>query len=156
MILLLIPHSTNVSCSRIWSLLLIQHWYINLMTLVDLHSDAGQVLCTSCGEPCILRTANTEANRGRKFYKCRDPGCGFFKYVKFMDPLYCIMFSCNVHILYKLSYLYNRIRVSIYYWSRPVSSMSYQALFPFTWNLFGTQMGRRIGGCYAEGPPWAR
>ncbi|KAG2543263.1 hypothetical protein PVAP13_9NG735900 [Panicum virgatum] len=43
-------------------------------------SDAGQVLCTSCGEPCILRIANTDANRGRKFYKCQDPGCGFFKW----------------------------------------------------------------------------
>jgi hypothetical protein len=127
MTLLLIPHSTNASCSCIWSLLLIQHWYIKLMTLVDLHSDAGQVLCTSCGEPCISRTANTEANRGRKFYKCHDPGCGFFKYVKFMDPLYCIMLSCNVHILSvvakcKPSYLYTGIRVSIYYWSHPVSS----------------------------------
>ncbi|OEL29588.1 DNA topoisomerase 3-alpha [Dichanthelium oligosanthes] len=43
-------------------------------------SDAGQVLCTSCGEPCISRIANTDANRGRKFYKCQDPGCGFFKW----------------------------------------------------------------------------
>ncbi|KAG2543269.1 hypothetical protein PVAP13_9NG735900 [Panicum virgatum] len=41
---------------------------------------SGQVLCTSCGEPCILRIANTDANRGRKFYKCQDPGCGFFKW----------------------------------------------------------------------------
>ncbi|CAL4912722.1 unnamed protein product [Urochloa decumbens] len=48
-------------------------------------SDAGQVLCTSCGEPCINRIANTEANRGRKFYKCQDPGCGFFKWEDELD-----------------------------------------------------------------------
>lgn len=41
-------------------------------------SDAGQVLCTTCGEPCISRIANTEANRGRKFYKCQNASCGFF------------------------------------------------------------------------------
>ncbi|KAM0870274.1 hypothetical protein ACQ4PT_040115 [Festuca glaucescens] len=39
---------------------------------------SGQVLCTTCGEACISRTANTEANRGRKFYKCQNAGCGFF------------------------------------------------------------------------------
>uniref|UniRef100_A0A0D3FE72 DNA topoisomerase n=1 Tax=Oryza barthii TaxID=65489 RepID=A0A0D3FE72_9ORYZ len=38
----------------------------------------GQVQCTSCREPCVLRTANTEANRGRKFYKCQNLACGFF------------------------------------------------------------------------------
>ncbi|KAK8446730.1 hypothetical protein SEVIR_9G533800v4 [Setaria viridis] len=48
-------------------------------------SDAGQVLCTSCGELCISRIANTEANRGRKFYKCEDPGCGFFKWEDELD-----------------------------------------------------------------------
>ncbi|XP_052149294.1 DNA topoisomerase 3-alpha isoform X1 [Oryza glaberrima] len=39
---------------------------------------SGQVQCTSCREPCVLRTANTEANRGRKFYKCQNLACGFF------------------------------------------------------------------------------
>ncbi|KAL1536325.1 DNA topoisomerase 3-alpha [Salvia divinorum] len=34
--------------------------------------------CTSCGAPCNLRTANTPANRGRKFYACRAQGCNFF------------------------------------------------------------------------------
>jgi DNA topoisomerase-3 len=42
---------------------------------------SGQVQCTSCREPCVLRTANTEANRGRKFYKCQNLACGFFAYV---------------------------------------------------------------------------
>lgn len=48
-------------------------------------SDAGQVLCTTCGEACINRTANTEANRGRKFYKCQNPGCGFFVWEDELD-----------------------------------------------------------------------
>lgn len=48
-------------------------------------SDAGQVLCTSCGALCISRIANTEANRGRRFYKCQDPGCGFFKWEDEVD-----------------------------------------------------------------------
>ncbi|WVZ55592.1 hypothetical protein U9M48_006232 [Paspalum notatum var. saurae] len=39
----------------------------------------GQVLCGSCGEPCISLIANTEANRGRRFYKCHNVDCGFFK-----------------------------------------------------------------------------
>ncbi|GAA0138254.1 DNA metabolism protein [Lithospermum erythrorhizon] len=34
--------------------------------------------CDSCGAPCSLRTANTDANRGRKFYSCRSQGCNFF------------------------------------------------------------------------------
>ncbi|XP_008807898.2 DNA topoisomerase 3-alpha isoform X1 [Phoenix dactylifera] len=38
---------------------------------------SGQVLC-SCGAPCALRTANTETNRGRKFYTCQSQECGFF------------------------------------------------------------------------------
>ncbi|XP_072978539.1 DNA topoisomerase 3-alpha [Typha angustifolia] len=38
----------------------------------------GQILCDSCGAQCALRTANTETNRGRKFYKCQFQECGFF------------------------------------------------------------------------------
>ncbi|KAK8951975.1 hypothetical protein KSP39_PZI003183 [Platanthera zijinensis] len=40
---------------------------------------AGQILC-NCGEPCALRTANTESNRGRKFYSCQSRDCDFFKW----------------------------------------------------------------------------
>ncbi|ONL93988.1 DNA topoisomerase 3-alpha [Zea mays] len=58
-------------------------------------SDAGQVLCTSCGALCISRIANTEANRGRRFYKCQDPGCGFFKYVASFT--FSIL-HCRMHI----------------------------------------------------------
>lgn len=54
---------------------------------------SGQVLCTTRGEPCISRIANTEDNRGRKFYKCPDTSCGFFAYVIFWTPLlYNILF----------------------------------------------------------------
>ncbi|XP_074320919.1 DNA topoisomerase 3-alpha [Silene latifolia] len=37
----------------------------------------SSVACNSCGEPCVLRTANTANNRGRNFYSCR-PECRFF------------------------------------------------------------------------------
>ncbi|KAK9735532.1 hypothetical protein RND81_04G210800 [Saponaria officinalis] len=37
----------------------------------------SSVVCNSCGEPCVLRTANTANNRGRNFYSCR-PECRFF------------------------------------------------------------------------------
>ena len=64
----------------------------------ELHSVAGQVLCTSCGAACILLVANTEANRGRKFYKCQDPGCGFFKYVVSLTSsiLHCRAYSSGI------------------------------------------------------------
>ncbi|XP_020586433.1 DNA topoisomerase 3-alpha [Phalaenopsis equestris] len=38
---------------------------------------AGPILC-DCGEPSALRTANTENNRGRKFYVCQSRDCDFF------------------------------------------------------------------------------
>ncbi|KAL0691999.1 hypothetical protein Bca4012_059179 [Brassica carinata] len=41
-------------------------------------SDETTVSCTTCGTPCAIRTANTEANRGRKFYSCPSQGCNFF------------------------------------------------------------------------------
>ncbi|GAY48166.1 hypothetical protein CUMW_109720 [Citrus unshiu] len=34
--------------------------------------------CTTCGTPCVLRTANTANNRGRKFYSCSSQECNFF------------------------------------------------------------------------------
>ncbi|KAG8383914.1 hypothetical protein BUALT_Bualt04G0063600 [Buddleja alternifolia] len=38
----------------------------------------SSIPCTSCGASCNLRTANTAANRGRKFYSCQAQGCNFF------------------------------------------------------------------------------
>ncbi|KAK6150821.1 hypothetical protein DH2020_015753 [Rehmannia glutinosa] len=38
----------------------------------------SSIPCSSCGAPCNLRTANTLANRGRKFYSCQAQGCNFF------------------------------------------------------------------------------
>ncbi|KAF5178936.1 Dna topoisomerase 3-alpha, partial [Thalictrum thalictroides] len=42
------------------------------------HENGGEasIPCTTCGESCVLRTANTDNNRGRKFYSCQ--GCNFF------------------------------------------------------------------------------
>jgi len=42
---------------------------------------AGQIPCESCGASCPIRTANTDHNRGRKFYSCQNHDCGFFVYV---------------------------------------------------------------------------
>lgn len=39
-----------------------------------------EVLCESCQMPCPLRTANTENNRGRRFYTCQTRSCNFFKW----------------------------------------------------------------------------
>ncbi|TYI54322.1 hypothetical protein E1A91_D11G066700v1 [Gossypium mustelinum] len=44
------------------------------------HSENGDppVSCSTCGMPCVLRTANTANNRGRKFYSCPSQECNFF------------------------------------------------------------------------------
>ncbi|GMP25157.1 hypothetical protein CsSME_00002157 [Camellia sinensis var. sinensis] len=41
-------------------------------------SGESSIPCDTCGTPCILCTANTESNRGRKFYSCQSQGCNFF------------------------------------------------------------------------------
>ncbi|CAH2043602.1 unnamed protein product [Thlaspi arvense] len=41
-------------------------------------NDETTVTCNTCGTPCALRIANTEANRGRKFFSCPSQGCNFF------------------------------------------------------------------------------
>ncbi|KAK4256820.1 hypothetical protein QN277_006496 [Acacia crassicarpa] len=38
----------------------------------------ASISCNTCGTPCILRTANTSNNRGRKFYTCPSQECNFF------------------------------------------------------------------------------
>ncbi|TYH42488.1 hypothetical protein ES332_D11G066800v1 [Gossypium tomentosum] len=44
------------------------------------HSENGDpsVSCSTCEMPCVLRTANTANNRGRKFYSCPSQECNFF------------------------------------------------------------------------------
>ncbi|XP_010674423.2 DNA topoisomerase 3-alpha isoform X1 [Beta vulgaris subsp. vulgaris] len=50
------------------------------------HTNGGSsVTCNSCGEPCALRTANTENNRGRKFYSCQSQECRFFVWEDMMN-----------------------------------------------------------------------
>ncbi|KAK1297592.1 hypothetical protein QJS10_CPB15g01975 [Acorus calamus] len=44
---------------------------------VDSQNGGNQIQCT-CGEPCVMRTANTATNRGRKFYSCQSRECDFF------------------------------------------------------------------------------
>ncbi|KAH9717269.1 DNA topoisomerase 3-alpha [Citrus sinensis] len=41
-------------------------------------SGESSIQCTTCGTPCVLRTANTANNRGRKFYSCSSQECNFF------------------------------------------------------------------------------
>ncbi|XP_021911409.1 DNA topoisomerase 3-alpha-like, partial [Carica papaya] len=38
----------------------------------------SSIPCSTCGTPCVLRTANTANNRGRKFYSCPSQECNFF------------------------------------------------------------------------------
>ncbi|XP_011011406.1 PREDICTED: DNA topoisomerase 3-alpha-like isoform X1 [Populus euphratica] len=42
--------------------------------------NAGEssIPCSTCGTSCVLRTANTANNRGRKFYSCSSQACNFF------------------------------------------------------------------------------
>lgn len=66
---------------HIWS----QWTYPNLISIgfaFLLSLGNSPVLCGSCEAPCVMRTANTEANRGRRFYTCQSQGCGFFMYAK--------------------------------------------------------------------------
>ncbi|XP_010546323.1 PREDICTED: DNA topoisomerase 3-alpha isoform X2 [Tarenaya hassleriana] len=46
----------------------------------NLRNEEASVSCSTCGTPCVLRTANTEANRGRKFFSCPSQGCSFFSW----------------------------------------------------------------------------
>ncbi|KAK9293223.1 hypothetical protein L1049_021213 [Liquidambar formosana] len=41
-------------------------------------SGESSIPCDTCGLPCVLRTANTANNRGRKFYSCQSQECNFF------------------------------------------------------------------------------
>lgn len=43
-----------------------------------MQGDPSVVSCSTCGTPCVLRTANTATNRGRKFYSCPSQECNFF------------------------------------------------------------------------------
>ncbi|KAI3900876.1 hypothetical protein MKW92_037886 [Papaver armeniacum] len=45
----------------------------------------NSVTCDNCGAPCPLREANTENNRGRKFYSCQSRECNFFKWADSID-----------------------------------------------------------------------
>ncbi|GKB11849.1 DNA topoisomerase 3-alpha isoform X1 [Tanacetum coccineum] len=43
------------------------------------NSNNGPIPCPVCDSPCSLTTANTESNRGRKFYSCKSTErCSFF------------------------------------------------------------------------------
>ncbi|KAJ0957522.1 putative DNA topoisomerase transcription factor interactor and regulator CCHC(Zn) family [Helianthus annuus] len=45
---------------------------------VNSNSGDSPIPCPTCGSLCVLKTANTESNRGRKFYSCQTQGCKFF------------------------------------------------------------------------------
>ncbi|CAN6681600.1 unnamed protein product [Malus baccata var. baccata] len=45
---------------------------------MNVQSGQVSISCSTCGAPCALRTANTTANRGRKFYSCQSQACNFF------------------------------------------------------------------------------
>lgn len=52
-----------------------------LYEYVSIYAGESSLPCSTCGTQCVLRTANTENNRGRKFYSCPSQGCNFFVYV---------------------------------------------------------------------------
>ncbi|XP_031256490.1 DNA topoisomerase 3-alpha-like [Pistacia vera] len=45
---------------------------------MNMQSGESFMQCTTCGTTCVLRTANTANNRGRKFYSCPSQECNFF------------------------------------------------------------------------------
>ena len=82
----------------------------------DSLNNAGElsVPCSTCGTPCILRTANTANNRGRKFYSCQSQECNFFVYVT--------LFTMNLAIFLSISmsrhgpYLNSFISSAVFQW----------------------------------------
>ncbi|XVF61075.1 hypothetical protein PTKIN_Ptkin08bG0100100 [Pterospermum kingtungense] len=50
----------------------------NSRSRTNLQNGDPSVSCSTCGTPCVLRTANTATNRGRKFYSCPSQECNFF------------------------------------------------------------------------------
>ncbi|KAJ7519084.1 hypothetical protein O6H91_20G022100 [Diphasiastrum complanatum] len=50
-------------------------------------SPGGEEILCLCQEACTLLTANTEANRGRKFYRCHSRLCDFFKWEEDQQPM---------------------------------------------------------------------
>ncbi|GMI98096.1 topoisomerase 3alpha [Hibiscus trionum] len=50
----------------------------NSRSRVNSQNGEPSVSCSTCDTPCVLRTANTENNRGRKFYSCPSQECNFF------------------------------------------------------------------------------
>lgn len=82
----------------------------------DSLNNAGEpsVPCSTCGTPCILRTANTANNRGRKFYSCQSQECNFFVYVT--------LFSMNLVIFLSIRmsrhgpYLNSFISSAVFQW----------------------------------------
>ncbi|KAF9681814.1 hypothetical protein SADUNF_Sadunf05G0041700 [Salix dunnii] len=45
---------------------------------INQQNGESSIPCSTCGTPCVLRTANTANNRGRKFYSCSSQACNFF------------------------------------------------------------------------------
>ncbi|GMH10402.1 hypothetical protein Nepgr_012243 [Nepenthes gracilis] len=45
---------------------------------MNAQSGESSIACNSCGASCVLRTANTANNKGRRFYSCQLQECNFF------------------------------------------------------------------------------
>ncbi|XP_024517845.1 DNA topoisomerase 3-alpha-like [Selaginella moellendorffii] len=39
-----------------------------------------ELKCRNCNQPCVVFTARTDKNSGRRFYKCKNEDCHFFKW----------------------------------------------------------------------------
>ena len=91
----------------------------------DSLNNAGElsVPCSTCGTPCILRTANTANNRGRKFYSCQSQECNFFVYVT--------LFTMNLVIFLSISmsrhgpYLNSFISSAVFQWFKYIQQFAW-------------------------------
>ncbi|KAL8159182.1 hypothetical protein V2J09_000719 [Rumex salicifolius] len=64
---------------------LVSHTGRTRSSRMDTSNGEATVFCSSCQSPCIERTANTENNRGRRFYKCQSSSCNFFVWEDAVD-----------------------------------------------------------------------
>ncbi|KAH1112455.1 hypothetical protein GYH30_010630 [Glycine max] len=62
------------------------------------HNGEAFVSCSSCGTPCVLRTANTVNNRGRKFYSCQSQECNFSVSCAYGLLIFCTKYTHGIFL----------------------------------------------------------
>ncbi|KAF6167122.1 hypothetical protein GIB67_029760 [Kingdonia uniflora] len=69
------------------------------------------IACSTCGTMCGLRTANTETNRGRKFYSCQSRVCKFFVYAKLFLSADMGCYVCFMDIFQKTGHTWLSFKI---------------------------------------------